>query len=112
MSGDPPRDDGPGALLRTQILPALNLTVSQAARDLQVTRQTLHRVLSGQAAISTDMAVRLEKFCGVSSEFWLSRQQSQELSRARENNRSLLPKIPSHTLPHNVFQFIGAGNVG
>ena len=36
----------PGALLRDSVLPALKLSVSQAARDLMITRQTLHRILA------------------------------------------------------------------
>jgi hypothetical protein len=39
-----------GALLRIYVLPALNLSVGQAARDQQITRQTLHRILAGAAA--------------------------------------------------------------
>jgi addiction module HigA family antidote len=54
-------------LLRDHVLPALQLSVGQAARDLVVTRQTLHRIVAGNAAISTEMAARLERFCGVSS---------------------------------------------
>lgn len=101
----------PGGLLRDCVLPALGLSVSQAARDLQITRQSLHRILAGQAVISPDMAVRLEKLCGVPSQFWLSKQQSHELIRVRKANRQLLPLIPSHKLPANVLDLIGARNV-
>lgn len=101
----------PGGLLRGCVLPALDLSVSQAARDLQITRQSLHRILAGQAAITPDMAVRLEKLCGVSSQFWLNRQQSYELVKVRKLNRQLLPLIPSHKLPANVLDLIGARNV-
>lgn len=101
----------PGGLLRDCVLPALELSVSQAARDLQITRQSLHRILAGQAAITPDMAVRLEKLCGVHSQFWLSRQQSHELVRVRESNQKLLSLIPSHRLPANVLELIGARNV-
>lgn len=101
----------PGGLLRDCVFPALGLSVSQAARDLQITRQSLHRILAAQAAITPDMAVRLEKLCGVPSQFWLSRQQSHELVRVRELNRQLLPLIPSHKLPANVLDLIGAHSV-
>lgn len=101
----------PGGLLRDWVLPALDLSVSQAARDLQITRQSLHRILAGQAAITPDMAVRLERLCGVPSQFWLSRQQLHELGRVRESNRELLPLIPSHKLPADVLDLIGARNV-
>lgn len=100
----------PGGLLRDCVLPALDLSVSQAARDLQITRQSLHRILAGQAAITPDMAVRLEKLCGVCSQFWLSKQQAHELVRVRETNRQLLPLIPSHKLPSDILDLIGARN--
>jgi len=66
-----------GALLRIYVLPALNLSVGQAARDQQITRQTLHRILAGAAALTPEMAVRLERLCGAASEFWSDRQHRQ-----------------------------------
>lgn len=42
----------PGEILREDVLPALNLSVSKAARQLRVTRQILHRVLAGISGIS------------------------------------------------------------
>ncbi len=112
---DVPRGTGsgehPGILLRNNVLPALHLSVSQAARDLLVTRQTLHRILAGQAAISPDMAVRLEKFCGISSRFWLDCQQSHELERVSEANKDVLPRIPSRRLPESVLKSMGIADV-
>jgi addiction module HigA family antidote len=97
----------PGTLLRDHVLPGLQLSVSQAARDLGVTRQTLHRILAGKAAISTDMAARLERFCGVSSEFWLDCQYRYELQRAKSELASVLTRIPSRPLPESVVKRIG-----
>ncbi len=45
----------PGKILREDVMPGLGLPVSTAARHLGVTRQALHRVLSGRAAISPEM---------------------------------------------------------
>jgi antitoxin HigA-1 len=50
----------PGATLREDILPALNLTVTDAAAQLGVTGAALSRVVNGRAAISSEMALRLE----------------------------------------------------
>lgn len=98
----------PGVLLRDAILPALGLSVTQAARDLCISRQTLHRILAGQAAVSLDMAVRLEKLCGVSSQFWLERQRMHELERITSEIQDQLLRIPSHSLPQSVIKRIGA----
>ncbi|WP_264583577.1 HigA family addiction module antitoxin [Rhodoblastus acidophilus] len=100
----------PGALLREHVLPGLNLSVSQAARDLVVTRQTLHRILAGNAAITTEMALRLEKFCGVSSQFWLDRQHQYELQRTKSDLASVLSRIPSRQLVDTVVRKMGASD--
>lgn len=66
----------PGAMLRDDVLPALGLTVSEAAIKLGVSRQTLHRIMreDGPDAVSPDMAVRLGKLCGNGSRLWLTMQ--------------------------------------
>lgn len=97
----------PGTLLRDHVLPGLNVSVSQAARDLAITRQTLHRILAGSAAISTEMAARLERFCGVSSEFWLECQHRYELQRAKTELASVLTRVRSRPLPEEVVKKIG-----
>ena len=97
----------PGALLRDYVLPGLRLSVTQAARDLAVTRQTLHRILAGNAAISTEMAARLEIVCGVSSRFWLDCQHRYELQRAKTELASVLACVRSRALPEQVFKTIG-----
>lgn len=100
----------PGNLLRDCILPALGLSVSQAARDLHITRQTLHRILAGDAAITPDMATRLERLCGVQSRYWLALQQDCELDRNLLEHGELYDRIPSHQLPEKVLRTIGASD--
>ena len=50
----------PGLTLRDDVLPALGLNVTQAAQQLGVSRVALSRVLNGRAAISPEMALRIE----------------------------------------------------
>ena len=54
----------PGLTLRDDVLPALGLGVTQAAEQLGVSRVALSRMLNGRAAISPDMALRLEAWLG------------------------------------------------
>ncbi|MGH8494844.1 MAG: HigA family addiction module antitoxin [Gammaproteobacteria bacterium] len=54
----------PGESIREDILPALGITVTEAARQLGVSRVTLSRLINGQAGISADMARRLEAWLG------------------------------------------------
>lgn len=54
-----------GAILREDVLPALGLTVTKAAAQLDVTRATLSRVLNRRAAVSPEMALRIEAWLGL-----------------------------------------------
>ena len=54
----------PGESIREDILPALDLSVTEAAKQLGVARVTLSRLINGQSGISADMARRLEAWLG------------------------------------------------
>jgi len=85
----------PGELLREDVLPALRISVSEAARNLRVSRQTLHRILAGDAGVTPDMAVRLGKFCGNGPGLWLRMQQAYDLWHAEQRLADELAKIPT-----------------
>jgi antitoxin HigA-1 len=85
----------PGAILREDVLPHLHLSVSEAARQLRVTRQTLHRILAGRAAITPEMAIRLGKFCGNGPGLWLRMQQAYDLWHAQRRLRTEVERIPT-----------------
>lgn len=78
----------PGETLREDILPALGLSVTQAAAQLGVTRAALSRVLNGRAAISPEMALRLEGWLGVKrggrADVWVAQQAAYDLWQARK----------------------------
>ena len=86
----------PGNMLRGTVLPALNLNVKEAARELRISRQTLHRILAGKAPITPHMAVRLGKFCGNGPGLWLRMQQAHDLWHAERALQEELERIPSH----------------
>lgn len=88
----------PGEILREDVLPALRLSVSEAARQLRVTRQTLHRILSGRSSVTPEMALRLGRFCGNGPDLWLRMQLAHDLWRAREELRAELEQIPEHAV--------------
>lgn len=76
----------PGESLREDVLPALNLTVTQAAAELGINRVTLSRVLNGKAAISIDLALRLEAWLdGPSAQSWLKEQLAYDLWQAQKH---------------------------
>ena len=74
----------PGRSIRENCLEPLGLSVTAAAEVLGVARHTLSRVLNGHAAISPDMAIRLEKAGWSNADFWLRRQTSYDLAEARK----------------------------
>ena len=78
----------PGATLREDVLPALGLTVTDAAKQLGVTRAALSRVLNERAAISPEMALRLEGWLGVENggraDLWIAEQAAYDLWQARK----------------------------
>jgi addiction module HigA family antidote len=75
----------PGEILRDDVLPELGLGVTDAARQLGVARVTLSRVLHGRAAISAEMALRLEAWLrGPTADSWLRMQIAYDLWRARQ----------------------------
>jgi antitoxin HigA-1 len=90
------RPTHPGAILREDVLPALGLSISEAARQLGVTRQTLHRILAEKVSVTPAMAARLGRFCGNGPGIWLRMQQACDLWRAERELRSELERIPVH----------------
>ncbi|MDR3390875.1 MAG: HigA family addiction module antitoxin [Sulfuriferula sp.] len=72
----------PGIALR-EWLPE-GMTVTQAAKDLQVSRITLSKVLNGKAGVTAGMALRLSAWLGTSPDVWLGMQTQWELWQAEQ----------------------------
>jgi addiction module HigA family antidote len=74
----------PGEILREDVLPALDLTITDAAEKLGVTRQTLHRIIAREKPrpVTPEMAVRLGKLCGNGPRLWLNLQSAHDLWQA------------------------------
>ena len=86
----------PGEILREDVLPTLKLTVTEAARQLRVSRQMLHSILAQRSAVSPEMAVRLGRFCGNGAAFWLRVQAAHDLWHAERKLQAEVSKIPEH----------------
>ncbi|HXL74387.1 MAG TPA: HigA family addiction module antitoxin [Burkholderiales bacterium] len=78
----------PGEVLRDTVL--AELSVTDFARRLGVSRVALSRVINGRAAVSAEMALRLSAALGGSAESWLRMQAAYDLWRASRKRR---PKI-------------------
>ncbi len=86
----------PGQLLRDDVLPALGLSVSEAARRLGLSRQMLHKVMNGTAGVTPEMALRLGKFCGNGPTLWLRMQEAYDLWHAEKRLAGALAEIETH----------------
>ena len=75
----------PGEVLRDW-LPE-QMTVTQAAKELQVSRVTLSKVLNGKAGITAAMALRLSAWLGTSPDMWLGMQTQWDLWQAKKQPR-------------------------
>jgi antitoxin HigA-1 len=92
----------PGEIIRELCLQPLNLTVTEAARTLGVTRKTLSALLNGRSGISPEMALRLSKVFGRTPEGWLRLQSQFDLSEAAESiDISNLKRIEASAQPQN-----------
>ena len=79
----------PGEVLKRLCLEPMNLTVTEAARSLGVSRKTLSGILNGRAGISPEMAVRLSLAFGTSAESWLNQQLQYDLWHAERSRKRL-----------------------
>jgi addiction module HigA family antidote len=77
----------PGAFIRTEILEPLELSVTSAAEVLGVSRPTLSSLLNGQADLSGDMALRVEKAFGVRMDTLMRMQASYDIARTRQREK-------------------------
>lgn len=74
----------PGGLIK-DCIEDLGLSVTAAAKILDVTRPTLSRVINGKSAISPEMALRLSIAFGSTAEMWLHMQTAYDLAQVRAN---------------------------
>lgn len=82
----------PGLSVRYDCLEPLGLSVTEGAKALGVTRQTLNNIVNGKAGISPEMAIRLDKAFGGSAEGWLALQSAYDLAQAMKKASTIVVK--------------------
>jgi addiction module HigA family antidote len=95
---DPPH---PGDFIRTEIIEPAGLSVTDAAKALQVSRPALSSLLNGKADLSGDMALRIEKAFGVKMDTLMRMQASYDIARTRKREGKI-----------RVWRFQPIGEVG
>ena len=79
----------PGQFIRMEILEPLGLSVSTAAKVLGVTRPALSAMLNSRAALSPEMALRIEKAFGVKMDTLLRMQTAWEIAKTRRREKEI-----------------------
>jgi len=75
----------PGEIIREFCVEPLNINITEAAKALGVTRNTLSALLNGRAGISPEMALRLSRVFGRSPEGWLKLQLQYDLWKTKQS---------------------------
>jgi len=82
----------PGQFIKMEVIEPLNLSVTQAAKVLGVTRAALSALLNGRAALSPDMALRIEKAFGPKMDTLLRMQTAYEIAETRDREADIKVK--------------------
>jgi len=89
----------PGVLLKEDVLTPLGLTITEAAKDLGVSRKALSELINEKISLSPDMAVRISKATKTSAESWLGMQAKLDLWKSQNKDLNVIP-FPSSN--HNT----------
>lgn len=81
-----------GGLIRREVIEPLGLTVTEAAKALNVGRQALSALLNEKVALTSDMALRIEKAFGPKMEHLMRMQLAHDLAQARKEEGSITVK--------------------
>lgn len=73
----------PGKVVRVSCLEPLGLNVTEGAKILGVSRQTLSTLVNCRARMSADMAIRLAKAFGSTTETWIRLQAAYDVAQAQ-----------------------------
>ncbi len=87
------RPPHPGELLREDFLPDYGISVTQFAKAIGVSRQTVNELLRERRAVSSEMALRLSRIFGNTPEFWLNAQQAVDLWDAERKIETEIQRI-------------------
>lgn len=85
----------PGALLREDVLPALDRPVGEIAHMLGVSRQTLHSILTERQPVTPLMALKLGKLCGNGPDLWMRLQARYDIERLGREKRAEIDAVPT-----------------
>jgi addiction module HigA family antidote len=93
----------PGRILRHDCLEPLSLSVTEGAKVLGVSRQTLTKIINGRSGVSAEMAIRLAKAFGSTADTWARMQAAYDLAQARKNEHEI--KVQRQHVPEELHTY-------
>jgi len=75
----------PGEVLYEDIIKELNISITEAANNLGVSRKTLSELINGKSNLTPEMAIRIAKSTNTSPESWLNMQTKLDLWKVKQN---------------------------
>lgn len=86
----------PGEILKEEFLVPLGMSARSLAKAIKVPANRVTEIVNGERSVTADTAIRLGRYFRTSGEFWLSLQQSHDLSKARKANvyKDIRPREP------------------
>lgn len=88
----------PGVYLKNEIIEANNLTISEAAELLDVSRTTISNIVNLKSGITAEMALRITDVFGGTPNFWLKSQAEYDLQQQKKSYKFKLKKFKNAAL--------------
>lgn len=85
----------PGEVLLEDVIRPLGLSITQAAKDLGISRKTLSEIVNGRSSVTPEMAVRISLATNTSAESWLNMQSKLDLWNAMKTRPKNVVKFPA-----------------
>lgn len=82
----------PGEVLEEEFLKPLGLSANALAITLRVPATRMGAIVKGERAVTADTALRLARFFGTSSEFWVNMQAMHDLTKARQEHGVMIAR--------------------
>lgn len=83
----------PGEMLREEFLIPMNITQQKLADDIHVPYQRINEIINGRRGITPSTALRLGKYFGMSSNFWLNLQMRWDLYFTQQKEEKIMACI-------------------
>lgn len=85
----------PGEIIREDVLPQINMTITDLAGHLGVSRVALSELLNERRSVSSEMAQRLGKAFGNGTRYWLTLQMAHDVWHIDQTNKITVKRVKS-----------------